>query len=65
MKLDHTIVPCLDNKVSARFYAEILGFKEGETHFSFEVIHIDDTTKLLFSNRKHIRSNHYAFRASA
>ena len=65
MKLDHTIVPCLDNTVSAEFYADILNLKQDEPHFSFEVVHVDDTLKLLFSNRKKVRSNHYAFRASA
>ena len=65
MKLDHTIVYCSDKIASAKFYAEILGLKEGGSHYSFEVLHVDDTLKLLFSNRKHISSNHYAFRASA
>ena len=65
MKLDHTIVPCLDNTVSAEFYADILNLKQGGSHFSFEVVHVDDTLKLLFSNRKKVRPNHYAFRASA
>ncbi|MEE8588294.1 MAG: VOC family protein [Sulfurimonadaceae bacterium] len=65
MKLDHTIVPCTDKIASAKFYAEILGFKEDGSHYSFEVLYVDDTLKLLFSNRKHISSNHYAFRASA
>ena len=65
MKLDHTIISCSDKIASAKFYAEILGFKEGGSHYSFEVVHVDDTLKLLFSTRKHISSNHYAFRASA
>ena len=65
MKLDHTIVPCSDKIASAKFYAEILGFKEGGSHYSFEVINVDDTMKLLFSNRKRVRPNHYAFRASS
>ena len=65
MKLDHTIVPCRDNIASANFYNEVLGFKKGGSHYSFEVIYVDGTLKLLFSNRKKVRSNHYAFHASA
>jgi len=65
MKLDHTIVPCSEKIASAKFYAEILCFKESGSHYSFEVVNVDHTLKLLFSTRKHISSNHYAFRASA
>jgi catechol 2,3-dioxygenase-like lactoylglutathione lyase family enzyme len=65
MKLDHTIIYCSDKMASAQFYAEILGLKKGGSHYSFEVLHVDDTLKLLFSNRHHISSNHYAFRTSA
>lgn len=65
MKLDHTIIPCLDNTVSAEFYADILHLKRGEPHFSFEVVHVNDTLKLLLSNRKNVKANHYAFRASS
>ena len=65
MKLDHTIVPCSDKIASAKFYVEILHFKRGEPHFSFEVVHVNDTLKLLFNKRNSVRSHHYAFRASA
>ena len=64
MKLDHTIIPCLDNKISAEFYTDVLHLRRGEPHFSFEVIHVDDTLRLLFSKRQNVRSNHYAFRAN-
>lgn len=63
MKLDHTIIPCSNNITSAEFYADILRFRRGEPHFSFEVVHVEDNLKLLFAKSKHIRSNHYAFRA--
>lgn len=61
MHLDHTIIPVKNSVDSAAFYAEILGLPDLGFVEHFQAVAVDDKLKLLFSQREHFESHHYAF----
>lgn len=61
MHLDHTVVPAKNSQQSAQFYSEILGLTHLGHHEPFEVVGVDQHLKLLFLDKQHIDSRHYAF----
>lgn len=63
MTLDHTIIPCSNNKERAEFYASILGLERAGEYSHFEVVVAGHGLKLLFDTRINFESHHYAFRA--
>ena len=61
MHLDHTIVPARNSVSSAAFYADILGLTNLGLYEHFHAVAVDDTLKLLFSQKESFESRHYAF----
>ena len=62
--LNHTIVPCINQAESAKFYCRIFGFEYIGEFSVFVVIRVNDTLSLDFDNRDKFDSNHYAFKVS-
>ena len=60
--LNHTIVPCFDNKESAQFYCKLFGFEYIGEFSRFIVVRVNDTLCLDFDSRDKFESNHYAFK---
>ena len=61
MHLDHTIIPARNSVSSAAFYADILGLTNLGLYEHFQAVAVDDTLKLLFSQKESFESRHYAF----
>jgi len=61
MHLDHTIVPAKNPQSSAEFYADILGLVNMGKYEHFHAVVVDETLKLLFSQKDQFESRHYAF----
>ncbi|HEX9167403.1 MAG TPA: VOC family protein [Roseiarcus sp.] len=61
-QLNHTIVWCNDQAVSARFLAEMLG-RSAPTRFAhFDVVELDNGVSLDFASREgEVTPQHYAF----
>ena len=62
--LNHTIVPCFDNKESAQFYCKLFGFEYIGEFSRFIVVRVNDTLCLDFDSRDKFESYHYAFKVS-
>ncbi|PSJ15910.1 VOC family protein [Nitrosomonas supralitoralis] len=62
--LNHTIVPCFDKVVSAKFYCRVFGFEYVGVFSHFIVVRVNDTLSLDFDNKEQFLSIHYAFKVS-
>jgi catechol 2,3-dioxygenase-like lactoylglutathione lyase family enzyme len=61
MHLDHTIVPAKNTMSTAEFYVNMLGLTNLGHYEYFHAVAVDDNLKLLFSQKDHFESRHYAF----
>lgn len=65
VRLNHTIVPAKDKKVSATFMAEILGLAAPEPFGHFLAVRLDNDVTLDFADSPdEVRPQHYAFLVS-
>jgi len=64
MKLDHTIVPCMNKERTAGLYADILGLINLGVKSHFTAVKVNDDLTLLFDHRDVFEPHHYAFRVS-
>jgi catechol 2,3-dioxygenase-like lactoylglutathione lyase family enzyme len=60
-KLNHTIVYCRDQQVSASFLSEILGLPAPTTFGPFVVVQVANDVALDFLEEEPVRPQHYAF----
>jgi catechol 2,3-dioxygenase-like lactoylglutathione lyase family enzyme len=60
-KLNHTIVYCRDQQVSAAFLSEILGLPAPTTFGPFVVVQVANDVALDFLEEEPVRPQHYAF----
>lgn len=65
VRLNHTIVPAKDKKVSATFMAEILGLAAPKPFGHFLAVRLDNDVTLDFADSPdEVRPQHYAFLVS-
>jgi catechol 2,3-dioxygenase-like lactoylglutathione lyase family enzyme len=60
-RLDHTIVPASDKRVSADFLAAVLGIRAGEVWGPFVPVALANGVTLDFMDARDFESHHYAF----
>jgi catechol 2,3-dioxygenase-like lactoylglutathione lyase family enzyme len=62
IRLDHTIVPAVDKRASARFFAEIFGLAVRPGRGYFAQVQVNDSLTLDFEDEADpIQGHHYAF----
>lgn len=62
--LNHTIVPCSNNILSAEFYQKIFGFQFIKEWGGFAVVKVNETLTFDFMKHKEFIPLHYAFKVS-
>jgi len=64
IELNHTIVPARDKEASARFFADIFGFKYEGSSGHFAPVRVNERLTLDFDNADGFDIHHYAFHVS-